>query len=320
MKLLILLIGLCIAMLFSYLQWMNSSASQREGDLLQVFPMVKDRYSLVMFGDYGTGSPDQQKLFEALESYCLEYGIDAIFLLGDNIYMDGVASPRDPKWKQVIEDPFSRLCISKVPLYPILGNHDYKGNPDAQISYSRMNSQWNFPNRFYSVKFGDVLEVIALDTSYLDYCGDQDKCALDFLLQRKSKSLAKWKMAIGHHPAISSSSKHKNDFLGMALKYFTCDLNAYIAAHSHHLEHLNDQSCLADYFISGAGGAHLYPVHQQRMESNFAKASFGFLAFDIMSRGVDYRFYDTKGKVLYRHSPFAVAHQQDELPEDSLPL
>lgn len=307
MKTLMLSLGFCAALVVFYARWSSKAASLQSGELLQTFPASKDRYSIVMFGDYGTGGPEQKKLFAALESYCLDYGIDAIFLLGDNVYMNGVTSPEDPKWKKVIEEPFDQLCIGKVPLYPVLGNHDYKGDPNAQISYSQFNKQWHFPNRFYSVKFGELLEVMALDTNYFDYCGDHDSCALDFLLDRKMKSTAQWKMAIGHHPAFSSSSKHKSEVVGALLNHFTCDLDAYVAGHSHHLEHLNDGSCKADYFVSGAGGAHLYPVKRMREDSNFAQASFGFLAFDIMSRGIDYRFYDTKGEVLYRHSPFSVA-------------
>lgn len=34
----------------------------------------------------------------------------------------------------------------QVPWYPALGNHDYYGNPDAEIEYSTINQIWNLPS------------------------------------------------------------------------------------------------------------------------------------------------------------------------------
>ena len=77
----------------------------------------------------------------SLEEYMgrMKEGQDAIyFITGDNVYPCGVKSANDPKWSVV--RPLSALG---VPLYPVLGNHDYCGNPDAQIGAPLPN--WNLP-------------------------------------------------------------------------------------------------------------------------------------------------------------------------------
>ena len=54
--------------------------------------------------------------------------LDAIILPGDNIYPCGVKSVDDPRWS--VLQPLIDLGL---PLFPVLGNHDYCGSPDAQI-------------------------------------------------------------------------------------------------------------------------------------------------------------------------------------------
>src|ERR1044071_6451051 len=56
---------------------------------------------------------------------------DAILLLGDNFYPCGVRSATDPKWHVV--DALTHLDI---PIYAVLGNHDYCGKPDVQVDRS----------------------------------------------------------------------------------------------------------------------------------------------------------------------------------------
>ena len=125
--------------------------------------------------------------------------------------MDGVQDIHDPKWRSIIQEPFALPCLQNVPKFPILGNHDYKGNANAQIAYSKVDDTWRFPNRFYSVNFNNVLELIALDSNYLDYCSDPYQCAMDFLMERKENSTARWKIAIGHHIMITPARSIKLD-------------------------------------------------------------------------------------------------------------
>ena len=230
---------------------------------------------LIAFGDYGMGNEDQEAVMKLVEDICTSKGIHGILLLGDNIYMDGVANIQDPKWKKVIEQPFSKPCISKIPLYPILGNHDYKGNPNAQIEYTKTNKNWNFPHRFYSLVIDDLLEVVALDTNVADFCFDKDLCVVDYLFDRIENSKAKWKLAIGHHPVIGSSSKHPVGLQGKLLLPTLCKLDAYLAGHSHHLEHIKPKDCKGEFFISGAGGASLYQPKDDLPFRNTTKNSSG---------------------------------------------
>jgi acid phosphatase len=64
--------------------------------------------------------------------------LEAAFVIsvGDNFYEDGVASVDDPKWKTSFEDVYTAPSL-QVPWYVALGNHDYRGEAQAQLDYAR---------------------------------------------------------------------------------------------------------------------------------------------------------------------------------------
>jgi hypothetical protein len=37
-----------------------------------------------------------------------------------------------------------------IPWYPILGNHEYRGNTQAVLDYSQVSARWEMPARYYT--------------------------------------------------------------------------------------------------------------------------------------------------------------------------
>jgi hypothetical protein len=66
---------------------------------------------------------------------------DFIVSTGDNFYPSGVASVQDPLWKRSFEDVYTAFSLQEE-WYPVLGNHDYDGDAQAQIEYSRISRRW----------------------------------------------------------------------------------------------------------------------------------------------------------------------------------
>jgi len=72
-----------------------------------------------------------------MDGYAKLHGQPAFVLgLGDNFYDDGVDSVDDPKWKSFWVDSYLTYESLRVPWKAVLGNHDYDGNPDAQIDFT----------------------------------------------------------------------------------------------------------------------------------------------------------------------------------------
>lgn len=289
-----------------YQNWRDKGAHAQASSSAEIVKRVPNReLRIAAVGDFGTGDQHQEEVMQLLDAICSKQGLDAILLLGDNVYMDGVKSVDDPKWKPIIELAFNKPCLKDIPLFPVLGNHDYKGNADAQILYSNHNPQWNFPQRNYSVTYGDLVTFVGIDTNVADICGDPNECVFDFLRDQQRKSKAQWKVAFGHHPLRSSSSKHPDTVQGRLLSAIMCDYDSYIAGHSHHLEHLKLDDCSSDLWVSGGGGAHLYEPKNGVRGSRFASAQHGVLILDVAPDKLMYSFMNKKQELVYRYTRYS---------------
>ena len=220
--------------------------------------------------------------------------------------MEGVVSVTDPQWREKFYSPYGTECLRNIPVYPTLGNHDYRGNIKAQIDQSQLEPQWRMINRFYGVNFGDFLAITAIDTNFVDWCGDDDYCLVDFWNNRTKELFARsskpWHLVFGHHPFSSSSKKYQGKnkrTLNMLLRSSVCQhADAYISGHSHHLEHRKDSDCAAPFFISGGGGADLYEVIQDPA-AMYAASKYGFLDLEANEEFLNWRFIGVDGSVLY---------------------
>ena len=95
--------------------------------------------------------------------------IEAILALGDTHHYMGIESIDDPLWMTNYELIYNHPEL-QIPWYPILGNHEYRGNTQAVIEYSNRSRRWQMPSRYYSKVFeGDstTLRVVFIDTTPL---------------------------------------------------------------------------------------------------------------------------------------------------------
>jgi tartrate-resistant acid phosphatase type 5 len=300
-RLRIFLLLFLFATIIAFLAW-RSPAPTWDGSPIELEQKVEDSAEFLFLGDNGSGLPDQYKVAQAMERYCLTHNLSAVFMVGDNFYPVGVKNTTDPQWQNKFRDPYEKPCLGKIPFYPTLGNHDYKGQAAAQIAYSHTQNLWRMPHRFYSVQFGDLAKVIAIDTNILDVCGSPAHCVIDFLFKAlKEKSIPN-RIVFGHHPSSSSSMKYGPTLVGRVLRRLLCDTGAtYISGHSHHLEHRQDLACSLDLFISGGGGAALYEVRKGDPQSLFAQSAHGFLSLRVTKTDRVFTFYDSELRPLYSY-------------------
>jgi hypothetical protein len=151
------------------------------------------------------------------------------------------------------------------------------------------------------LQFGTRLQIVALDTNVLDFCGLASYCTLDFLRQTLSDTHPQSRLLIGHHPIGSSSEKYqKTSFQSRLLEALLCDKSViYVAGHAHHMEHRQSKRCQLEQFISGAGGAELYPIRHNDPNSRFAEAVHGFLSLQVAPQSLHFRFLDDALHTLY---------------------
>lgn len=291
-----------LVLVAAFFNW-RRVAPDYQGQNLHVEIPADTEVELLVLGDMGTGDALQAEIAEAMNQYCEGRKIAAVIFLGDNFYPHGVKTVDDEQWESKFRRPYSLSCLQKLPFYALLGNHDYKGNPKAQIEYKGQNPSWFMPHRFYDIHFGKLLNITMLDTNILDLCGISTRCTLDFLMESLKEGVTQFRVVAGHHPVASSSGKYPRKFQGNVMERVLCNrAHYYLNGHSHHLEHLSSGACKTplDFFVVGGGGADLYELSKWQKETKFALSTHGFMSLHANFEALTFTFYDKSNKELYK--------------------
>ncbi len=231
--------------------------------------------NFLIIGDAGTQDNVQNALGLVMRDVCAAKtrtvvpGCHFALAAGDNIYFVGAANPTDPQFLTAFENPYAPLTL---PFYLVLGNHDNGAIGslvqlgDNQVEYShrsdRMSKKWNMPARYYTQRFGGVLELFAIDGDTIPGPGDADAYDGDlqqaFFKEALKLSPARWKMSMTHYNYISNGNYGDGaaDFKA-ALENTICDkVQFHIQGHEHDMRWLKPvASCgRTEFIVSGAGG------------------------------------------------------------------
>jgi tartrate-resistant acid phosphatase type 5 len=272
-------------------------------------------YTLLVFGDSGTGKEDQKLVAAAMAQVCQQSGCDAAIVLGDLIYPRGVESVDDSLFKTNFEEPYAG--VGPFPFWMSLGNHDHKGSIDAQVAYGRSGAsqRWKMPAAYYAVEgLPDWLHIYALDTEVFS---GKEKAPDPVQAEQARAALcgkSGWRLLMGHHPIYShgvhGSNAHVSSYLDAVIR--DCRVQAYFAGHDHHQEHISAPSL--EQFIEGAA-AKLRRVKQadpaDGTTQRFARSTLGFAIAAFTERTMDVRFFDaTTGNAV----PIYQCHATIEAP------
>jgi predicted MPP superfamily phosphohydrolase len=96
---------------------------------------IKGALNFLIISDWGwNGFKSQQEVADQMAVYAEKTEPKFIISCGDNFQVQGVASAQDPLWISNYENIYKNVSL-QVDWYPVLGNHDYKGNTQAEIDY-----------------------------------------------------------------------------------------------------------------------------------------------------------------------------------------
>jgi metallophosphoesterase superfamily enzyme len=278
---------------------------------------LDDATSILIVGDWGrNGHFAQKDVARWMDIAAYQLDAEMIISTGDNFYDNGIASVQDPYWQTSYESIYNGPHLF-VNWYAVLGNHDYRGNWQAQIDYSRVSRRWQMPAQYYdrtlTLNNNASVHLVFIDTSPLnpDYADEEkyqetQKQAPKAQLKWLRKTLnqpATWTLVIGHHPLYSSGKRYgKNtairDVLEPILEQYKVD--AYIAGHEHDLQHNQPANTNVEHFVSG-GGSEVRPVAQREF-TTFAQSSAGFASLSMSEQSLLLQFINDKGEQIYHYS------------------
>jgi tartrate-resistant acid phosphatase type 5 len=264
-----------------------------------------------VLGDWGHKNSDgQRRVAKAMSDIASTKPPRFVISTGDNFYGRGVPSDTDDLWAEAFENVYSAEAL-KCPWYTVLGNHDYKGNVDAQIAYARRNPRWVLPSRYYQhvepvgassrieFFFLDTMQLVStrprLWTKWID--GADPNLQIDWLEQSLRNSSAQWKIVVGHHPIVSAGPHLASPPLVKLVKPLleTYGVQVYFSGHEHNLQH--HVTAGIHYLISGAGSR--VRVVRRTEQALFSASQLGFIRAVASPNALEIEFIDDDAQVIH---------------------
>jgi predicted phosphodiesterase len=247
----------------------------------------------VALGDYGIGiqtdaeaGAHQQRIAAILERLTEDPGIDLVVTLGDNIYHGeddsaGGSGQEDDDWYFSYYEPY-RFVISRVPVYPSVGNHDagetersddrgqladnhftdLRFDPSVGDDRSSVAIEGAASGLFYRFTFGRLVEFVCIDTSEAAgleadrfFDDPEHQLFLDQAFDPSRVDAGRWLIPFGHHPPYCAGPKHHNDeaqIRSLVPRYRGSGVQLVLSGHEHNFQHAEREGI--HYVVSGAGG------------------------------------------------------------------
>ncbi|MGL5272301.1 MAG: metallophosphoesterase [Phocaeicola sp.] len=269
-----------------------------------------------MANDLGrNGYYDQKPIAEVMGEMADVVGPECIFAAGDVHHFEGVRSVNDPLWMTNFELIYKHPELM-IDWFPILGNHEYRGNTQAVIDYTQVSRRWTMPDRYYSKVFKEkdvTIRFVLIDTAPLidKYRTETDQYP-DAVKQDMEKQLAwidaelaaakeDWVIVIGHHPIFAETKKDASERtdlqnrLDPILRKHKVDV--YACGHIHNFQHVRMPKSNIDYVTNGSAslGRKVAPIEG----TQFCSPETGFSVFAVDKKELNMHFVDKTGAVIY---------------------
>ena len=200
--------------------------------------------------------------------------------------------------------------------FPVLGNHEYRGNTQAVLDYTSISRRWTMPARYYTKVFedkGTTIRIVWIDTApmmdkyrndsatYPDACKQDLQKQLSWIDSVLTSAKEDWIIVAGHHPIYAETSKDDSERLDMQkrldpiLRKHKVDM--YICGHIHNFQHIRRPGSDIDYIVNSAGS--LARKVKPTEGTVFCNPEPGFSVVSADKKELTLRMIDKKGNILH---------------------
>ncbi len=278
---------------------------------------MKGDVSFFMANDLGrNGYYDQKPIADLMGVMAETIGPECVVAAGDIHHFNGVASVSDPLWMTNYELIYSHPELM-LDWFPILGNHEYRGNTQAVLDYSKVSRRWVMPARYYTQVLSGkntTVRLVFLDTTplidryrenvetYPDACKQDEQRELDWLDKTLSQTKEDWVIVVGHHPVYAETSKAQYERDDMQKKVMPIlkkynNVAIYACGHIHDFQHIKMKGDNIDYVVNSS--ASLSRKAQPIEGTVFCSSEPGFSVISADKTHLNLYMIDKKGNILH---------------------
>ena len=228
---------------------------------------------------------------------------------------NGVRSVNDPLWMTNYELIYSHPELM-IDWFPLLGNHEYRGNTQAVQDYSNVSRRWTMPARYYTKTFADkdmTIRVVWIDTAplidkyrneketYPDACKQDYQQQLAWIDSVLTSAKEDWIIVAGHHPIYAETPKDESERLDMQARLDPIlrkhKVDMYICGHIHNFQHVRVPGSNIDYITNSSGSLSrkVKPIEG----TVFCSPASGFSIVSANKKTLELRMIDKDGNVLH---------------------
>lgn len=263
------------------------------------------------------GYYDQMPIAELMGRMAETIDIEFVVAAGDVHHFEGVRSVNDPLWMTNYELIYSHPDLM-LPWYPILGNHEYRGNTQAVVDYSKVSARWDMPAPYYTKVMeedGITLRLVMIDTSPLldKYRKDTEKYP-DAGKQDMDRQLAwidsvltaateDWVLVVGHHPIYAYTDKSESERTDMQKRVDSIlrkhgNVDMYLCGHIHNFQHIRKKGSDTDYVVNSSGS-----LSRQNVEpvdgTVFCSGEPGYSLITVDKKELCLHMIDKNGNIIH---------------------
>lgn len=283
----------------------------------EVWDSLKKDVNVFLANDLGrNGYYDQKPIADIMGVMAESIGPECVIAAGDIHHFDGVQSVSDPLWMTNYELIYSHPELM-IEWLPVLGNHEYRGNTQAVLDYSRISRRWDMLARYYTKVFEDdstTVRFVLIDTTplidkyreetdkYPDACLRQDGPQLEWLDALLGAATEDWVIVVGHHPIYADTYKDEAERLDMQRKVDTilrrhANVAMYLCGHIHNFQHIRVKGSDIDYVVNSSASLSrdVSPVEG----TLFCSPEPGFSVISADKHNLSLYMIDKEGMVLH---------------------
>ncbi len=280
------------------------------------YSVYEDKFNMYMANDLGrNGYYDQKPIAELMGVMAEEVGPEFVIAAGDVHHFEGVRSVQDPLWMTNYELIYAHPELM-IPWYPVCGNHEYRGNTQAVVDYSRISARWEMPARYYTKAFdeeGTTVRIVWIDTTplidkyreenqkYPDACLQDIDTQLQWLDATLAAAQEDWVIVVGHHPIYADTEKDDIERQNMQARVDNIlrkhRVDMYLNGHIHNFQHIRMPGSDIDYITNSSGS--LSRKVQAVEGTVFCSGEPGFSILSATPKTLELRMIGKTGKVLH---------------------
>lgn len=280
---------------------------------------LKGDISVFMANDLGrNGYYEQRPIARLMGEMAEVIGPECVVAAGDIHHFNGVASTSDPLWMTNFESIYDHPELM-IDWFPVLGNHEYRGNTQAFLDYSKVSRRWMSGSRYFSRSFTDddsevSLRVVFIDTTpiisryrtdtavYPDAVHQDYEAQLAWLDSTLTAATEDWVVVVGHHPVYAQTSKSDTERTDMQQRLLPIlrrhpNVSVYACGHIHNFQHIRMPGDAIDYVVNSS--ASLARKVKPTTGTVFCSPAPGFSVISVTKDTLALYMIDNTGTVIH---------------------